>query len=108
MMFRLPALSKHGPPPWGGGAAETQRMLACWATSSPETLDPAERTRGVERNYGLLDQARGEHRAGVISRRCGALAGLLETGGQAGNIRFCDFAIVFSPAPSSASFTRFR
>jgi AcrR family transcriptional regulator len=58
------------------------------------TLDPAEPELAALSEIGLLDQAARETVLGIFEAVVARLAGLLETGAKAGDIRFCDFEIV--------------
>ncbi|HEX3603440.1 MAG TPA: TetR/AcrR family transcriptional regulator [Steroidobacteraceae bacterium] len=58
------------------------------------TLDPAEPELAALSEIGLLDQPARETVLGIFEAVVARLAGLLEAGAKAGNIRFCDFEIV--------------
>ena len=58
------------------------------------TLDPDEPELAALSEIGLLDQAARETVLGVFEAVVARLAGILECGAKAGNIRSCDFEIV--------------
>lgn len=58
------------------------------------TLDPDEPELAALSEIGLLDQAARETVLGVFEAVVARLAGILESGAKAGNIRCCDFEIV--------------
>jgi AcrR family transcriptional regulator len=59
-----------------------------------KALDPAEPELAALSEIGLLDQAARETVLGIFEAVVARLAGLLEAGAKAGDIRFCDFPIV--------------
>jgi AcrR family transcriptional regulator len=58
------------------------------------SLDPTEPELAALSEIGLLDEAARETVLGIFEAVVARLAGLLEAGAKAGNIRFCDFEIV--------------
>ena len=78
-----------------GEAAQPQRSaLQVLGDFISRTLDPAAPELAALSEIGLLDQAARETVLGIFEAVVARLAGLLETGSKAGNIRSCDFEIV--------------
>ena len=78
-----------------GEAAQPRRSaLQVLGDFISRTLDPAEPELAALSEIGLLDQAARETVLGIFEAVVARLAGLLEAGAKAGNIRFCDFEIV--------------
>jgi AcrR family transcriptional regulator len=78
-----------------GEAAQTRSSaLQVVGDFISKTLDAAEPELAALSEIGLLDQAARETVLGIFEAVVARLAGLLEAGAKAGNIRFCDFEIV--------------